>query len=361
MHTDERYMRLALALAAKAEGMTSPNPAVGAVIVKRGAVVGRGYHRRCGLPHAEVNALRDAGTRARGATMYVTLEPCDHFGRTGPCTRAIIESGIRKVVIAMRDPNPLTNGSGIRALRAHGVRTVVGVLEREAQALNRPFAKFMRERIPYVTLKIAQSLDGRIATRTGDARWISSEASRRYVHAIRGKVDGVMVGVNTVLRDDPRLLSAVSRRQPARVIVDSSLRTPPGATVVRTARLAPVYIATTKRADPAKAARLESKGVRVLFVTAKAGRVALRPLAETLGELGMTHLLVEGGGELAAGLLEEKLADELIFFVAPKIIGGRGAVPSIGGAGVRLVKDAVALKEVSVERVAGDILIRAGI
>lgn len=360
MRDHERYMCQALALARKAAGLTNPNPAVGAVIVKGGRIVGRGYHRKCGLPHAEVEALRDAGPRARGGTMYVTLEPCDHTGRTGPCTKAIIAAGITKVVIAMRDPNPLTDGRGIRRLASAGIDTVCGICEAEARELNLPFAKFIRTSLPYVTVKTAASLDGKIASRTGDSRWISSEASRRVVHALRGRVDAVMVGSGTVLRDDPRLLPRGSAaRLPARVIVDTALRIPVRARVLKEAKKATVYIATAAPAGSRRASRLEKLGAHVLFVPSRRGMVDLAILLRALGELGMMHVLVEGGGGLVAGLVERSLADEFLFFIAPKLIGGRDAVTPVEGAGVAHVKDAFPITIRSVERVGCDLLVTA--
>ena len=336
MNIDEKYMRIALGLARKAEGLTNPNPTVGAVIVKDGRIIGKGYHRACGLPHAEINALKSAGPKAKGATLYVTLEPCDHFGRTPPCTEAIIGSGIKKVVIAMKDPNPLNNGRGIKRLNRAGIKTEAGVLGKEAARLNAPFVKFITTGRPFVTVKMAQSLDGKIATRSGESRWISSEASRRYVHELRGKVDAVMVGVNTVIKDDPLLLSKTKAgKQPARIIVDGKLKTPRNARIFSRMSGSPVIIATTK----------------------KKGRVDLKDLLRTLGRMGMMHILVEGGGELVASLVEEALADRFLFFIAPKIIGGRAAPTSVEGKGLAELEKAPVLKNINVKRFADDILI----
>lgn len=360
MNTDERYMRLALALARKASGLTNPNPAVGAVIVKNGIIVGRGYHKRCGLPHAEVNAIRQAGRRSAGATMYVTMEPCGHFGRTPPCTKAIIESGIKKVVVGMRDPNPVTNGKGIRKLKAAGIKVMSGLLENDARDLNRPFAKYIRTGMPYVTLKMAESLDGKIASRRGDSKWVSSEESRRFVHDLRGRVDAVMVGVNTLIRDDPSLLSKMSKeKQPARVIVDSRLKSPVSAKIFSSINISPVYIATAKRSGQPLGCKYERLGVKVLYIDEKRGRVDLKRLMAGLGELGIIHVLAEGGGELAAGLIDDGLVDEFLFFVAPKIIGGRDAVTAVEGRGVDMVRDAKKLEDVTVRRCGEDILIKA--
>ncbi|MCX5665737.1 MAG: bifunctional diaminohydroxyphosphoribosylaminopyrimidine deaminase/5-amino-6-(5-phosphoribosylamino)uracil reductase RibD [Candidatus Omnitrophica bacterium] len=339
-NTDPKYMALAIALAKKAEGMTSPNPIVGAVIVRKGKIVGRGYHKRAGLAHAEINALRQAGAKARGATLYVTLEPCDHFGRTPPCTKAIIKSGINRVVIAMKDPNPINNGNGIRRLNRHGIKTKVGILAKDAFDINRPYIKFITKNIPFVTVKVAQSLDGKIATRSGDSKWISSEKSRRYVHKLREMADAVMVGANTVRRDDPLLLSRSSRdKQPVRVIVSGRSAIPSGAKIFSEKHKYPVIVV---RPD------------------ARSGkRVDLLKLLKALAKNSITNILVEGGGELIASLLEKKLVDRLLVFIAPKIIGGRDAKTAVEGIGIEKIKDAFSLKNISVKRFKEDILIQA--
>ena len=324
---NEKFMRLAIELAKKAEGTTSPNPIVGAVIVKNNRIIGKGYHKRCGLPHAEINALREAGKKANGATLYITLEPCDHYGRTPPCTGAIIRSGIKKVIIAMKDPNPINNGRGINRLRKNGVRVDVGVLAKEAEAINKPYIKFIIKGTPYITVKVAQSLDGKIATRTGDSKWISSEDSRRYVHELRGKVDAVMVGANTVLKDDPTLLSKTSRKQPMRIIVAGNSKIPKSAKIFSNIDISPVVIA--------------------------------RSLSEVLALKNIMHILVEGGGELIASLLEKDLVDELLIFIAPKVIGGRSAKTAVEGIGISNMKEAVNFKIRSIKRFKNDILIEA--
>lgn len=340
MSIDHKYMALAIALAKRAEGMTSPNPMVGAVIVKNGRIVGRGYHKRAGLAHAEINALRQAGAKTKGATLYVTLEPCDHFGRTPPCTAAIIKSGIKLVVIAMRDPNPVNNGSGIKKLSRHGIKTKVGLLARDAEAMNKPYIKFITKKIPFVTVKVAQSLDGKIATKTGDSKWISSGDSRRYVHELRRIADAVMVGANTVRRDDPLLLSRLSQgKQPVRVIVGGRSALP---------RQAKVFL------DPHKAP---------VILVRPAGRfgkkVDLKKLLMALAKRGIINILVEGGGELIAGLVKENLVDRFLVFIAPKIIGGRDAKTAVEGNGVEKIRDALGLKNMSVKRFKEDILIEA--
>ena len=356
MNRDEKYMRLALKLARRAEGLTNPNPTVGAVIVKNGKVVGRGYHKRCGLPHAEINALNDAGDKAKGAVLYVTLEPCDHFGRTPPCTDAIINSGIKRIVIGMKDPNPLNNGRGIKKMKRVGIKTSVGILESDATGLNRPFIKFSTTGLPYVTVKVAESLDGKIATRTGDSKWITGEDSRKYVHELRARVDAVMVGVNTVIKDDPVLLSRIpGTKQPARVIVDTDLKVPRKSKIFSTVDISPVYIATIK-----KELGTGDRGPGcVISIKADRGRVDLRALLKKLGGIGMIHVLVEGGGELVASLVENRLADEFLFFIAPKIIGGRDALTPVEGNGINRMDQALTFNSMKVRKFKKDILIEA--
>ena len=339
MNIHEKYMRLAIELARKAEGNTSPNPIVGAVIVKNNEIIGKGYHKKAGLPHAEINALRDAGQKAKGAILYVTLEPCGHFGRTPPCTAAIIKSGIKQVVIAMRDPNPVNNGNGIRKLNRHGIKTKVGLLAKDAMAMNRPYIKFITKKIPFVTVKVAQSLDGKIATKRGDSKWISSEDSRRYVHKLRRIADAVMVGANTIRRDDPLLLSRSRGKQPVRVIVSGRSGIPSGAKIFSGRHKAPVI---------------------VVRPAGRSGRkVNLNKLLTALAKRGIINILVEGGGELIAGLVKENLVDRFLVFIAPKIIGGRDAKTAVEGSGIEKIKDALGLKNMSVKRFKEDILIEA--
>jgi diaminohydroxyphosphoribosylaminopyrimidine deaminase/5-amino-6-(5-phosphoribosylamino)uracil reductase len=360
MNLDKRYMSLAIELAKKAEGRTSPNPLVGAVVVKGGRIIGKGYHEKCGLPHAEANAIKTAGAKARGSTLYVTMEPCDHYGRTPPCTDAIIKSGIKRVVMGMMDPNPITDGRGIKKLKKHKIDTKVGVLEEEARAINKPFIKFITKKLPFVRVKLAESIDGKIATKTGDSKWITGEESRRYVHRLRGRADAVMVGSGTVLRDDPLLLCRIpGAKQPLRVIVDSSLKLPLASKLFSTAPSHSVLVATTKKASFKKAEICARNGMSLLFCKMKNDRVDLKDLLKKLAHLGIADLLVEGGGELAAGLVEEKLVDQFIFFISPKIIGGADAKTSVEGRGVNKVADAVKLKNISIRMFADDIMIEA--
>jgi len=366
MTVDEKFMRLALRLAMKGMGKTSPNPMVGAVVVKGKTIVGRGYHHRAGEPHAEILALRQAGERARGATLYLNLEPCDHCGKTPPCTRAILQAKIKRLVAGMKDPNPLVSGRGIERLRRAGVQVRVGVLEEESRELNRTFCKFITTREPFVTLKAAATLDGKVATRSGDSRWISSEASRNYVHGLRQAMDAVMVGIGTVLKDDPlltvRLAGGKRPGQPLRVVVDSRLRIPLNSQVVRTALHFPTLVAATREASPSKMKKLARAKLEILIIESDAqGRVSLRALMRELGRRGVVSVLLEGGSTLNASALREGIVDRLLLFFAPKIIGGQRTPGVIGGEGVSRVKDAELVKILRVRRIGPDLLIEAAV
>ena len=357
----EPYMRLALRLARKALGQTSPNPLVGALVVKEGRVVGAGYHRRAGAPHAETEALREAGSGARGATLYVTLEPCNHSGRTPPCCDAIIRSGLAHVVIAARDPNPITNGRGIERLRREGIDVVTGVLEEAARELNAPFHKAMTSGLPLVIAKVGQSLDGKIATTSGESRWITSEKARQHGHQLRRRVDAILVGINTVLQDDPVLTARAGRRRPARplkVVVDTRLRMPPTARLLSDESPSPTLIATTARTN-AKRAPLVREGVEVMTLPARQGRVPLRMLCRRLVRRGIQSVLIEGGGEVLASAFAERLVDRVIFFIAPILIGGRTAPGSLGGPGIARLSQAIRLEGLSVRRIGADLCVEA--
>ncbi len=359
-------MRVALALARKGVGDTSPNPAVGAVVVRAGKIVGRGYHRRAGLAHAEVDALRQAGAAARRATLYVTLEPCNHTGKTPPCCDAVLAAGVSRVVVGTRDPNPVTNGRGLARLRRFGVDVRVGVLEDEARRLNRPFAKYITTKRPWVIAKLAQSLDGKIATRTGSSRWISSEPARAMTHRLRREADAIVVGINTVLRDDPLLTvrdagRPVRKGRPIKVIVDSRLRVPVASRCFSPASSAPSIVATTVRAS-AKRASLERRGVRVLTLPAVRGRVPLAKLFKLLAKQHqVTSILLEGGGELMAGALKERLVDRIVWYIAPMILGGRHSPSSVAGAGIDHLKDAIRLEGLTVQRLGPDLVVEAAV
>lgn len=355
-------MRLALSLAKKGEGMTSPNPAVGAVIVKAGRVVGRGYHMKAGGPHAEVLALASClgAKSARQATLYVTLEPCCHFGRTPPCVDAVISAGVKTVVVGMLDPNPLVAGGGIKRLEEAGIKVVLGVLEKECRALNGPFIKFITTGRPFFTVKLASSLDGRTAASTGDSKWITCIESRRLVHKVRKATDAVMVGSSTVMKDDPELtVRLVKGRDPLRVIVDSSFRAPLDAKALRIPAAAgdrPPIVFTTRRADPSKIKAARMAGVDVVVVGRSAEGVDLKRVAIELAARGVLSVLVEGGGTLAASFIRQSLADKLMVFYGPLMIGSDG-LPSVGDLGVRSVKNAVRLRDMTVKKVSDDILV----
>lgn len=343
---DREYMALALKLAKK--GRPSPNPKVGAVVVKNGNIIGKGYHKKAGEPHAEINALQ--GIDAEGATLYVNLEPCSHYGKTPPCTKAIIESGIKRVVCAVEDPNPLVKG--IEILRENGISVDVGLMEEEARKVNEKFIKYMTYNTPFVTLKCAMSLDGKIACNSGDSTWITNEKSRKYAHKLRGDYDAILVGITTVIQDNPGL-RAENGKDPLRVILDSTLKTPVDAKVLADSN---VVIATTEQHDRKKREILEKKAR--IWVCGKK-RVDLKELIKTLGKEGITSLFIEGGSEVHASAVREKVVDKFLFFVAPKLITGRNAKGPIGGRGIETMSEAVLLKNVKIKRFDEDILIEA--
>lgn len=355
---DELYMKLAISLARNAVGQTSPNPSVGAVVVKNGTILGTGAHLRAGEQHAEVHALDIAGNEATGADLYVTLEPCNHTGKTPPCTERIIHSGIHRVVVATKDPNQLVSGTGIARLRNAGIQVEVGLCKKEADEINKNFFHFIRTKQPFVTLKAALSLDGKIAASSGDSKWITSEQARRDVHQLRHQHDAILVGIHTVLTDDPQLTTRLPRggRNPIRVILDSQLRIPLDARVV-TDNLAKTIIFTVKNNDPAKIAALQEKGVEVISLATNT--IAITDVLEQLGRKNITSLLVEGGGEVHASFLTEEKFQELIFYVAPLLIGGKQSVPVIGGTGACLISEAPRLSFQSVEQIGPDLKITA--
>jgi diaminohydroxyphosphoribosylaminopyrimidine deaminase / 5-amino-6-(5-phosphoribosylamino)uracil reductase len=358
--SDERWMRRALELARRGEPRVSPNPMVGCVIVRGGKIIAEGYHHAYGKDHAEVDALKKAGGRARGATMIVNLEPCAHWGKTPPCMIAVVGAGIRNVVAAMQDPNPKVAGKGFAFLRRHGVRVAKGILEAEARDLNRAFITRMQEQRPYVTLKAAVSLDGKIATARGESRWITGPAARARVHALRAERDAVAVGVGTVLEDDPALTAHGAGRNPKRIVFDSALRLPPSARL--TDKAAPTWVFTTARASAAKRRALERKGIAVYIVPKDArGRVSLKEAARVMAREGVTRLLLEGGGNLTAAFLEQNLVDEVIWFIAPKIIGGEKAKTAVEGPGIQDLAKAWRLRDLKIEKVGEDLCIQGKI
>ena len=352
------YLRQALRLARKGSGRTSPNPLVGAVVVRGSQVVGAGYHQKAGGPHAERIALSQAGRKARGATLYVNLEPCNHTGRTPPCTEAILESGVKKVVFGMEDPNPRVAGGGGPYLRDRGIAVTGGFLERECRALNEVYLKWVTTGFPFVTLKAALSLDGKIATRVGDSKWISNEQSRANVHRLRSRVDGILVGIGTVLADDPLLTPRPSRknlRTPLRVIVDPQLKIPLPARLFSDP--GPVLIAAVEGAPKKKAAELQRKGVDLVLFPDRGGRFDLKALLAYLGRKEVTDLLVEGGSEIFSSFLSEGLADLLWLFYAPILIGGQSAKGMIGGRGVATVDEALKFERLRWQSLGGDFFV----
>jgi diaminohydroxyphosphoribosylaminopyrimidine deaminase/5-amino-6-(5-phosphoribosylamino)uracil reductase len=354
---DAHYMRLALRLGRRGLGRTSPNPPVGAVVVARGKIVGRGYHHRAGLAHGEAEALRDAGKQARGATLYVTLEPCAHHGRTPPCTAAVIAAGIRRVVIGTPDPNPFVPGNGAARLRAAGIDVTAGVEQTACDELVAAFRKHITTGLPLVTLKLAASLDGRIATVTGESRWITGEDSRRYVHRLRAEHDAILVGAETVIHDDPELTCRLrGGRNPLRVILDGRLRLPLSAKVLRNTQTAATLVVTSRQASAAKTRQIEARGATVLRLPGKSSRVPMTQLMRALGKRDVASVLIEGGATVAAAALAARGVDRLLIFYAPKLIGGDGR-PMLGALGVRRLLHAPRLGPLRVKRLATDVLL----
>ena len=355
------YMEQALSLAGLALGQVSPNPAVGAVVVKDGKVVGQGYTQPPGSAHAEVVALEQAGDAARDSVMYVTLEPCCHHGRTSPCTGAIIAAGVAEVHMSMLDPDPRVSGKGEEELRRHGIDTSVGDHEEEARSINEAYIKHRTTGMPFVTAKFAMSLDGKIATRSGDSRWISNQESRRYVHSLRHITDAVMVGVNTVLADDPRLTcrcgerGGVMRQQPLRVIADTKGRTPVTAQVF--SRPGRALIALGEGVKPEIIEGFRGKNAEVVVLPSVEGLVDLEQLFKVLGQREITSVLVEGGGTLLGYMFDHRLVDKVVAFVAPVIIGGSEAETAVEGKGAEKIADSIRLERVTTMECNGDVMV----
>jgi diaminohydroxyphosphoribosylaminopyrimidine deaminase/5-amino-6-(5-phosphoribosylamino)uracil reductase len=356
MADDYKWMRRALELAARGRGFVEPNPMVGCVVVRDGLPVGEGWHQQFGGPHAEVHALNAAGEAARGATLYVTLEPCCHHGKTPPCTDAIIQAGIARVVAAMQDPFPLVSGRGSDLLRAAGVSVELGLEEESARKLNAPYLTLLGKGRPHVHLKWAMTLDGKIATRTGDSKWISNETARRRVHELRGRVDAIVVGIGTALADDPLLTARpAGPRVATRVILDSFGRLPLEAQLVKTAREVPTLVVACHSTPSCDV--LQQKGCEVLQLPEHDGRVAIAPLLVELGRRRMTNLLVEGGAAVVGSFLDARLVDELHVFISPRLAGGRTALSPIGGTGVERIAESLTLAQCDLELLDGDIYV----
>ncbi len=351
---DRRHMRRALQLARRGVGMVSPNPMVGAVIVRAGEVIAEGYHRRYGADHAEADAIKRAGGDVRGTTIYVNLEPCCHWGKTPPCVDTLIERGVKRVVIGTLDPNPQVNGKGAKTLREHGIAVEVGVLEQEARRLNEVYFKYISTGLPFVTVKYAQSLDGRIATSGGDSRWISSERSRKRAHRLRSHHDAVMVGIGTVLADDPQLtVRWVKGKTPLRIVIDGHLRIPLDAQVLKNGER--TLIATTDAHDTGTYETITEKGNEILVAEKdRDGRVALRPLLKALTAKGITSILVEGGREVITSLLREGLVDRMVIVTAPLIIGK--GIEAVGDLGIDALNRALRPSSYTVRRVGEDVV-----
>ncbi len=380
---DIEYMKEALALAVKAEGLTSPNPLVGAVIVKGNKIIGRGYHKRAGSKHAEILALESAGKparqpatklagnqkaggKAKGATLYINLEPCAHYGKTPPCAPQIIKAGIKKVVIAMLDPNPLVNGKGIKKLKSEGIDVQVGILEQDARKINETYIKYMTKKMPVVVLKWAMSLDGKIATRKGNSKWISGKVSREFTQKLRGKFDAVLIGIETLLKDNPQLNThGLEIKEPKRIIIDSRGRIPLDCNLLKTKGLpargwvegGQIIIATTDKITKKKIRDLKQKGVEIMVTPSKEGRVNLKKLMIELAKREITSILVEGGGTINASFIENALADKFVAFLSPMIIGGKNAISPIEGKGIEKIANAIRIRDLSTRKIGEDIVI----
>lgn len=351
---DEHWMSRAFDLAEKGRGYVEPNPLVGAVVVREGAAVGEGWHQRFGQAHAEIHALSRAGNEAQGATLYVTLEPCCHHGKTPPCTEAILQAGIKRVVAAMEDPFPQVAGQGAARLREAGVLVDIGLMEARVRRINAPYLKLLRTGRPYVHAKWAMTLDGKIATRTGDSRWITGPGARRHSHELRGRMDAIIVGIRTVQADDPRLtVRPPGPRVPLRIVLDSRGRLPDHCQLAATARESPVLVVT---ADESHASRLRNLGCEFLALPSSSGRPAVTGLLDELGRRQLTNILVEGGSEVLGSFFDAGAVDEVHAFIAPRIAGGN-ALTAVAGHGVANIADALQLSEWEVERIDTDILI----
>jgi len=354
---DEFFMKRALKLAGKGEGWASPNPMVGAVIVKEGKIIGEGYHKRFGENHAEINAIDNASESIEGATLYVTLEPCSHYGKTPPCVERIIDAKASGVVIGTTDPNPLVSGKGIEILENHGIKTTVGILEEKCRALNEKYFKFIETRIPFITLKYAQTIDGRIATSTGRSKWISSGPSLKYAHKLRSHHDGVLVGVGTVLKDDPELTVRLVRgRNPVRIVVDPFLKIPVNARIFGNQKDSKTIIAATSRSADEKRTLLKEKGIEIIVIDeGDNNHVDMKKLLIELGKREISSILVEGGSKIITSFVKERLFDRMVVITAPKILGK--GIEAIGDLGIEKMDDSIGLTFDKVYRKGDDIIV----
>ncbi|HCJ65756.1 MAG TPA: bifunctional diaminohydroxyphosphoribosylaminopyrimidine deaminase/5-amino-6-(5-phosphoribosylamino)uracil reductase RibD [Elusimicrobia bacterium] len=382
---DKKYIRLCLELAKKGIGKVNPNPMVGCVIVKNNKIVGQGYHRYFGGPHAEIETLNKVSGQTKGTTMYINLEPCVHWGKTPPCVPEIVKAGVKKVVIAMKDPNPLVKGKGIQQLKVKSVRCKVGILEKEAKELNRFYIKFITKKMPYVILKSAMTLDGKIATATGESKWITSSPARDYLHRLRSQVDAILVGKNTVIKDNPSLTTYGKGLNPLRVVIDPDLSIPVNSKIFDS--LAPTVVVTKNNVSTTKIGILEKKKIKILFLPrtfaqddsanskngqvfpasscakvrglpTKNGKIDFEQIMRELAKMNIASVLIEGGGETNAYALEDDIVDEVIFFIAPKIIGGKDALTPVEGEGIQSLSQALKIKDWKIEKIDTDLLIR---
>lgn len=360
LKNDDYFMNLALELAVTAKGKTNPNPIVGAILVKNGLIVGSGLHRKAGEPHAEVHAFRMAGEHARGATLYVTLEPCSHYGRTPPCAELVKDSGVSRVVVAMEDPNPLVAGNGIRILREAGIEVVVGIKGKEAALSNERFIHNMVTRTPFIISKVAMTLDGKLATHNGHSQWITGSEARNEVHRIRDEVDAIMVGIGTVLADNPHLTTRLPEggKNPIRIILDSNLRIPLESHVINT-ELARTWIVTRENADPIKLNLLKSKGVEILFSPVTDQGIDLSILMKNLFDKGITDVLLEGGSGLNGAFLKERLINKFIIFLAPKLLGGVNSLTPYAGPNPDRMDESLNVDIHSIEKFGSDMCLIA--
>jgi diaminohydroxyphosphoribosylaminopyrimidine deaminase/5-amino-6-(5-phosphoribosylamino)uracil reductase len=350
---EEHFMRMALVLAKKGQGYTSPNPMVGAVIVKDSKVMGSGYHHSFGEAHAEVNAIEDAGSQAKGATLYVNLEPCHHTGKTPPCSLKILEAGIKRVVMAMKDPNTLAGGGAV-FLQAHGVEVLTGVCEAAAKKLNEAFIKYVSKKKPFVLLKCAATLDGRIATRTGDSKWVTGDKARKFVHRLRHAVDAILVGIGTIHSDDPSLttrLESDSGLDPVRIVLDTHLSISPDARILQLDSNSDTILVTGKKK------RVLKTGVRLIEQPVRDDQIDLKSLMVELGSMGMTSLLIEGGSRVISSAIRSGVIDKVFFFYAPKILGGDDGIPICQGPGPEQMKDSIRVRDIRVQRFDDDVMI----
>lgn len=359
---DSNYMKRALELAELGRGRTSPNPVVGAVIVKEGRIIGEGYHRKYGQAHAEVEAFNSAVESVEGADMYITLEPCSHYGKTPPCAKAIVDNKIKRVYVGLIDPNPLVSGKGIEIMRKSGVEVITGVMEKECKDINEIFFKYIITHKPFVVLKTAMTLDGKISTYKGDSKWISCEESRLIVHKMRNSLTGIMVGINTILKDNPMLTTRIEDgRNPIRIVVDSNLRISEDTNVLNINQNERCIILTTNKASLKKIEAIKRKGAEIIITNNKNGKVDINNAMEILGDMKIDSILLEGGGELAFSALEAGVVDKVVSFIAPKIIGGNDSKTPVEGKGFEYIKDAIELENLSCKCINKDIMVVADV